>query len=426
MQKGPDLNRRAAKPNYVLSIAFLLTALNVMDRQLLAMAAGPIQAEFALSDTQLGILTGFAFVVMHATVGIPIASFADRTNRRNLIAAGIVAWSALTAATGLARSYAQIFAARVGVGIGEAVGSGPVQSLLADYFPVERRAGALAIVGAGGNLGAFIALLLGGFLVDWVGWRATFFIFGAPGLVIALVLYTTVDEPLRGAADQRPVESLPLREGLGQFLAMPSFWYITLSATFNQFANYGFLFFLPTAMARLHGLEMSQAGTILAFSQALPTFAGVIVSGFLADRLSRFNPAWHLRLPALASVLAVPLAIAFLSIDSLPHALPFCVGMAFLSTMWLGTGNAALQSIVHPSVRATAFSVLLLFSSLIGLGFGPAFVGWASDWLAPSYGDESIRYALMAAATAQLLGGLAHYLASRRYARDSSHSRPAA
>lgn len=412
-----------SRANYVLGVSFALTALNVMDRQLLAIAAGAIQSEFSLSDTELGLLTGFAFVVMHVGVGVPISALSDRTNRRNLIAMGLVAWSALTAATGLAQNYFQIFAARIGVGVGEAVGSGPLQSLLSDYFPVARRATALAVTGAGGNTGAFVALLAGGLLVDSVGWRLTFMIFGVPGLLLAFVFWRSVAEPERGAADQIVIEPLPLREGLSRFLSLPSFWYLTLSATFNQFTNYAFLFFLPLAMMRLHGLEASEAGVTLAFAQAAPTFAGVLCAGVLADRLSRRNLAWHLRVPAIASVLAVPLAIAFLSIDSLPLALPFCAAMSFLGTMWLGTGNAALQSVVHPSVRATAYSVLQLFASLIGLGCGPAFVGWASESLAEAHGHESIRYALMMAATVQLLGGLAHYMASRRYAQDAGDAR---
>jgi len=399
-----------SSPNYVLGICFSLTAMNVMDRQLLAIAAGAIQAEFLLSDTQLGVLTGFAFVVMHVAVGIPISSLADRTNRRNLIAIGLVAWSTLTAATGFAQSYLQIFAARVGVGIGEAVGSGPILSLISDYFPVERRATALAINGAGASIGAFIALLAGGFLVDAFGWRATFVIFGAPGLLLALLLWRTVTEPVRGAADRVTVESLSLRDGFSRFLGLPSFWYLTFSAAFNQFANYGFLFFLPIAMMRLHGLEASEAGVALAFSQAAPTFAGVLVAGMLADRLSRRDLAWHLRVPAIASTLACPIAITFLQAESLTVALPLCTGMSFLGTMWLGTGNAALTSVVHPSVRATSYSVLLLVASLIGLGCGPAFVGWASAALGERYGDTSIRYALMLAAGVQLLGGLFHSL----------------
>ncbi len=410
-------------PNYVLGVCFALTALNVMDRQVLAITAGAIQSEFGLSDTELGLLTGFAFVVMHVAVGIPISVIADRTNRRNLIAVGLVAWSALTAATGLAQSYLQIFAARIGVGIGEAVGSGPLQSLLADYFPVDRRATALAVTGAGGQAGAFIALLAGGLLVDSLGWRITFMIFGVPGLFLALLLFRTVAEPGRGSADRIVVESLPLREGLSQFLGLPAFWYLTASATFNQFTNYGFLFFLPLALMRLHGLEASEAGVTLAFAQAAPTFAGVLCSGFLADRLSRRNLAWHLRVPAIASIAAVPLAIIFLSIESLWLALPFCAAMSFVGTMWLGTGNAALQSVVHPSVRATAYAVLQLFASLIGLGCGPAFVGWASESLASVHGNDSIRYALMLAASVQLLGGLSHYVASRRYARDMTDAR---
>ncbi|MBJ21582.1 MAG: MFS transporter [bacterium] len=413
-----------SNPNYVLGICFALTALNVMDRQVLAITAGAIQSEFGLSDTELGVLTGFAFVVMHVGVGIPISAIADRANRRNLISLGLVAWSALTAATGLAQNYLQIFAARIGVGIGEAVGSGPLQSLLSDYFPVARRATALAITAAGGQTGAFLALLAGGLLVDSLGWRATFLIFGLPGLVLAIVLWRSVAEPERGAADQIVVEVLPLREGFSRFLGLPAFWYLTASATFNQFTNYGFLFFLPLALMRLHGLEASEAGVTLAFAQAAPTFAGVLCSGLLADRLGRIDLAWHLRVPAIASILAVPLAIAFLSINSLWLALPLCAAMSFLGTMWLGTGNAALQSVVHPSVRATAYSVLQFFASLIGLGCGPAFVGWASESLSGTYGEESIRFALMMAACVQLLGGLAHYLASRRYARDMLGAQP--
>ncbi len=403
----------------------MLTALNVMDRQVLAITASSIQGEFGLSDTDLGLLTGFAFVVMHATVGIPIASFADRTNRRNLIAAGLVAWSALTAATGLARGYGQVFAARIGVGVGEAVGSGPVQSLLADYFPLNKRATALAITGAGGNTGSFLALLLGGFLVEEWGWRATFLIFGAPGILVAALLYFTVDEPARGGINgiKDADKALPLREGLARFLGMPSFWYLTTAATFNSFTNYGFLFFLPIAMERLYGLEISEAGTTLAFAQALPTFCGVLASGFLADYLGKRNLAWHLRIPAVASALAVPFGLAFLAAEDLRTALPFCAAMSFLGTMWLGTGNAALTAVIPPSVRATAYSVLILFVSLVGLGIGPAFVGVLSSYFAHEHGSESMRYALMATACVQWLGALAHYIASRRYVQDVEATR---
>jgi MFS family permease len=406
---------QATRPAWVLTLCFLITALNVMDRQVLAITASAIQAEFGLSDAELGLLTGFAFVVMHVIVGIPVSWLADRSNRRNVIALGVIAWSALTAATGLARSYGQIFAARIGVGVGEAVGSGPVQSLLADYFPVGRRGTAYAVNGSGGNLGAFVALLLGGFLVEAVGWRATFFVFGAPGLVVALLLFLSVEEPTRSGLDGDDGSGRPLLESMGRVARTPCFALLTLSASFNQFTNYGFLFFLPTAMMRLHGLDAGAAGSSLALCQAAPTFAGVLASGWLVDRLGRRDLRWHLRVPALASCLAAPLAVVFLSIDALAPALAVCAMSSFLSTMWLATGNSALQSVVTPSVRATAFSMMLFVSSLFGLGLGPAFVGWASDALSSQYGAEGLRYALMAAAGVQVLGGLAHGLASRRY-----------
>ncbi len=290
------------RSGWVLTLCFLITALNVMDRQVLAITASAIQAEFDLSDGDLGLLTGFAFVVMHVIVGIPVSWLADRSSRRNVIAFGVIAWSALTAATGLARSYAQIFLARVGVGVGEAVGSGPVQSLLADYFPVERRGSAYAVNGSGGNLGAFVALLLGGYLVDALGWRATFFVFGAPGLVVALLLLLTVKEPPRKGVAAG--SAAPLLQSIRLVAGVPTFRYLTLSASFNQFTNYGFLFFLPTAMMRLHGLDAGEAGSKLALAQAAPTFVGVLASGWLVDRLGRRDPRWHLRVPALASLCA--------------------------------------------------------------------------------------------------------------------------
>jgi len=425
------------RPGWVLAICFALTALNVMDRQVLAITASAIQAEFGLSDTQLGVLTGFAFVVMHATVGIPISWLADRTNRRNVIALGLVAWSGLTAATGLARGYAQIFAARVGVGIGEAVGSGPIQSLLSDYFPVGRRGWAIAVNGAGGNLGAFVALLLGGFLVDAVGWRATFFVFGAPGLVVAALLYWTVEEPRRegspersGSASRddasRPASAstgLSFRESLGRFARLPSFWLLTFSAGFNQFTNYAFLFFLPTAMMRLYDLDASRAGSLLALCQAAPTFVGVLTSGWLVDRLAPRDTRWHLRVPAIASALAVPFAIAFLACEGLGPALALCVVASFFGTMWVATGNTAMQTMIDPAVRATAHASMIFFSSGLGLGLGPAFVGWASDAWAPRFGVDSLRYALIAAALVQVLGAAAHALAARRYEEDSRRAR---
>jgi len=402
------------RSGWVLTLCFLITALNVMDRQILAITASAIQAEFDLSDGDLGLLTGFAFVVMHVIVGIPVSWLADRSSRRNVIAFGVIAWSALTAATGLARSYAQIFLARVGVGVGEAVGSGPVQSLLADYFPVERRGSAYAVNGSGGNLGAFVALLLGGYLVDALGWRATFFVFGAPGLIVALLLLLTVKEPPRKGVAAG--SAAPLLQSIRLVAGVPTFRYLTLSASFNQFTNYGFLFFLPTAMMRLHGLDAGEAGSTLALAQAAPTFVGVLASGWLVDRLGRRDPRWHLRVPALASLCAGPLAVLFLSMDALGPALMICSGMSFLGTMWLATGNSALQNVVNPAVRATAFSMMLFVSSLFGLGLGPAFVGWASDALGARHGVDGLRYALMTAAMVQVLGGLAHAFAVSRYA----------
>jgi len=178
-----------------------VTVLNVMDRQLLAVLIEPIKEELGASDAAMGLLTGTSFALLHVFASVPVAIWADRGVRRSIIALGLALWSALTCLTGFARSYTEIFLIRVGVGIGEASGGGPAQSLLSDSFPVEQRSTALSIFVMGGPLGSMLAFAAGGWLGETLGWRTAFVIFGAPGLLLALMIRTLVREPERGAFD---------------------------------------------------------------------------------------------------------------------------------------------------------------------------------------------------------------------------------
>ena len=192
-----------AYANYVLGVLFVVYVFNFIDRQAMSVFIGPIKAEFGASDTAMGLLVGFAFALLYTIAGIPIARWADSGNRRSIIAIGLTLWSAMTVASGMARSFAQLALARVFVGIGEAAGTPPAHSLLADYFPLSRRATALAIYSAGAFVGSGLAYLGGGYLREYFDWRMAFIVLGAPGLLVALLVRFTVREPPRGYSEQR-------------------------------------------------------------------------------------------------------------------------------------------------------------------------------------------------------------------------------
>ena len=406
--------------NYVLGIFFALTALNVMDRQVLSLLIEPNKREFQVSDAAMGLLSGPSFTLLHVLAALPVSRWADLRNRRNLITAGLLAWSALTAATGLARSYLQIFVARVGVGIGETVGSGPTQSLISDYFPPERRAAALSVLGSGGVVGSMLAFALGSLIAEAYGWRLTFLAFGLPGIALALLLWCTVREPVRGAVeglvDSRQNESLG--DCLRFLLRLPAFRHVALAGGLNAFANYTLLPWAQPFLMRSHDLSISQAGLTLALAMSASSMLGLWLSGFAGDRLGRRDPRWYCLLPAVASTLSVPLVLAFLFSPTLEAAIAFLVPAAFVNTMWLGNFNAVIQGLAKPRMRAVASALNVAVNSGVGLGLGPVAVGLLSDHLEPSLGTDSLRYAMAFAILGALWASLHALLAARTLRED--------
>ena len=419
MSDAPASSRSQA--NYVLGVMFALTALNVMDRQVLSMLVEPVKQEFGLSDSQMGLLTGSAFALSHALAMIPVARLADLGSRRLVIATGLFAWSALTALTGAAQAYWHLFVTRVGVGACETVGSGPAQSLLSDTFPPERRGTALSIHASGGTFGAMAGFAIGGLLADAVGWRWTFVCFGAPGLLLALVLWRTVAEPRRGVfdgglAEEQPPSLLDTLRFLGR---IPSFRHVVLAASLNAFVNWALLSWAAAAMMRGHGLSATEVGARLAVSMTLSSALGLIAAGVFADRLGRRDAHWYLWLPAAASVGAVPFVVAFLLWPNPAQAFWLVVPGAFLNSMWVGTYNAVIQSLAKPRMRAMASAMNTLISTgLIGQGLGPLLVGVLSDRLEPSYGKDSLRVALAVAVSAHLWGAIHSLLGARTLRAD--------
>ena len=255
----PDATRTAW---FVMALLMLTTALNVADRNLLSILVRPIQAEFGVSDTAMGLLGGFWFAVVHNMAILPVARLADRGSRRSIIAVGLMLWSGFTVVSGFVQSYMQMLLARVGVSAAETAGSAPVHSLIADYFPSHQRATALGMISVGGVTGIGLGLAIGGVIAQEWGWRVAFFAFGAPGLLLALVVRTMVQEPERGAIDGMVVDKdpVPLREVVTYLRSRRAYVHMIIAASFHSFSSMGVSFWYPAYLGRIQGLDLAAAG----------------------------------------------------------------------------------------------------------------------------------------------------------------------
>lgn len=406
--------------NYVLWVLFAVYVINFIDRQVLSVFIGPIKEEFGVSDTHMGLLVGFAFALFYTIAGIPIARWADRGNRRTIIAVGLTVWSAMTVATGLTRSFAQMALARVGVGVGEAAGSPPAHSLISDYFAPERRARAMGIYSWGVYVGSAIAYLGGGYLRANFDWRTAFIVLGLPGLVMAVVVRLTVREPPRGMSENvtTPVEPTTLRETLSYLLGCRSWLYLVAGSSLLSITGYGVLMWGYEFFGRVHGMAPVEIGVWMAAVVGLGGSAGAYAGGYLCDRLSRVDAAWYMRLPAIVTLASLPFAALFLLSDAPRVAMAFFFVFYVLSNMYVPAMHTLNQNLARLRMRATAAAILLFIVNLVGAGAGPSLVGFLNDAFAPAYGHLAIRWSLLSVASTGLLGALLFYLSSRHLAGD--------
>jgi MFS family permease len=427
---GPDPATAAPRPvsgayrSYVLGLLLVVYVFNFLDRQILAILLEPIKQEFALSDAQLGLLGGLAFAFFYTLLGIPIAMWADRGVRKNIIALALFVWSAMTAASGLAANFGTLLLARIGVGIGEAGGSPPSHSLLSDYFPPERRGFALGVYSAGIPIGGAIGALLGGWIGAYFGWRTAFLVVGLPGILMALVVFLTLREPQRGQAEGVAVvgDAESLRDVLGFLLRLPSFRHLSFAAALHAFYGYGAANFLPSFLARVHDVPLGLRGTLFAII-LISGGIGNVLGGRLADHFGARDERWYLWVPGIATLLGVPAAIAFYLWPTPYVAVALGCVPAILGAMYLGPTFALTQTLVRPRMRALASAILLFIINMIGLGGGPTFVGWLSDALTPTYGIEAVRYALLYTVVAGALWATFHYWAGGRTVREDLRAR---
>jgi len=406
---------------YALGVLTVVYSFNFIDRQLLAILQEPIKAELGLSDGQLGLLTGFAFAVFYVTAGIPIARWADHANRRNIVALSLAVWSGMTAISGLVQNYWQLLAARIGVGVGEAGGSPPSHSMISDIFPAHQRASALGFYSMGVNFGILFGFLLGGWLNEFFGWRVAFLVVGAPGILLAVVVRWTMAEPVRGLVDNRTAsaDSNSFSDVLAVLWNCRSFRHIALGAALNAFVSYSISNWTASFMIRSHGMSTGELGTWLALIMGFGGAVGVLCGGLVADRLAPRDQRWYVWLPTLAGLIALPF-IGFVYVAEGPYtALLLMVVPAVMSNVYLGNAIATTHGLVGLRMRAMSSAILFLILNIIGLGAGPWTVGMVSDYLAPAFGDESLRMAMLYVLPVVAFWSLSHfYLASKTLRAD--------
>ena len=406
-----------------LGMLLLVYAFNFIDRVMLGILVPPIKHEFALTDSQLGLLGGTAFALFYTALGIPIGWLADRLNRVWIVTIALALWSAFTAACGAAQNFAQLFAARLGVGIGEAGGVAPAYALISDYFAPARRARALAVYSFGIPLGSAAGILFGGLIAAQVNWRAAFVIVGAAGLILAPLLRLWVREPVRGGLDEPSSPAAAgaaprLREVVHLLAGKPSFWYLSLGAASASVMGYGVYFWMPSFLVRSYHLSLPQVSVCFSALTFVSGVAGIWLGGALADRFGSARRAAYALVPAVAFLLSVPLyAVGLLAPASLSSLPIFIVPMA-LALAWLAPTASAIQHLVPARMRALAAALLLFIINLIGLGAGSYAIGALSDHFATARGTESLRYAMLSCSGFYLLAAGLYGLGSRRLASD--------
>ena len=390
---------------FSLGLLTVVYALNFLDRTIFNVLIEPIKKEFVLSDTTMGLLAGFGFVLFYSLLGIPIARIADRLNRRNIVAIAFAFWSAMTFLCGLASSVATLALARVGVGIGESAGTPASQSIIADLFGKDERPRALGIYAIGTYLGVFLGYFIGGYVNQHHGWRMAFFVAGLPGLALAAVLWLTVSEPARGARAEAFAPE-PIRPTLGFLISQRSFVIVLVGFCLTTYTNYATSAWIPPFLARVHHLSSVEIGTYAGTFKGLFGMAGTLVGGLVVAQIGRGDDRWKLWAPAITSGFAGPVFALCMLTPNFELMVAALAATSFLVGFHLGPIFAIAQTIARPSMRALASAIMLLTATCFGQGVGPLAVGMINDILKPDFGNEAVRYSLLSAAVATSVGAL--------------------
>lgn len=407
---------------YALALLYVTYVVNIIDRHIINILVEPVQAELALSDTQIGFVTGLAFAFFYTVMGIPLALLADRRNRARLVCLCSALWSAMTAASGAATGFASLVASRMGVGIGEAGLTPTATSLVGDLFPPRARGTALGIYISAVPVGTMLAGLVGGWLASAWGWRATFHALGALGLALTVVFWLTFREPARGRFDEpasRPRQaSYSFLETVAHLYGMRSCRYFFAAFAIVGFVGAAINNWSPAFFMRSHGMDLMQMAASVGLVFGIGGAVGMVGGGWMADGFSRRGPASYLKMPAVAVLLALPLYFAAFLVGRTSVAVALLVVPVTVGAVILPPVLALLQRLTPHNMRAVSVAVFLIVVHLVGMGFGPVLVGRFSDAIQPLAGADSLRWALLCVIPLNLLAALLFWRGARHVEAD--------
>lgn len=418
-----------------LFLLLLVYTSNYIDRQILAGLIEPIKDDLGISDTMVGFLTGGVFALFYSVLGIPMAAWADRGNRRNLIVWSLSIWSAMTALCGLAQNTLQLALARIGVGIGEAGSSPPSHSIISDLFPPDKRPFAMAIFSMGVNLGILFGFIFAGMIYEAFdyNWRPAFFVVGLPGLLLAVIVRFALKEPKRGlseamqasTADQKPLAE-GLKETVHYIVSQRALWQLFVGCT--AVVTYGYIFVTwgTSFFIRSHGYSVKEATTLMGLLIGVGGGIGTLLCGYIANRLAIKKPAYLAWWVAAVTVVTLPFGVGTFLVSSPTLAAVLFGISAFAGAAYLGPSFAMAQNLVPVRMRSLVAGVFLFVINFIGYFLGPMGAGAISDAYREIYGNDSLRYALLTVAPINIITVIFYYLAGKNleegYARAQADS----
>jgi predicted MFS family arabinose efflux permease len=409
---------------YVLAILTLVYAFNHVDRQVLVILLEPIRNDLKLQDWHLGLLSGLGFAAVYSTLGIPVAIWADRGVRRNIVALSLGIWSFMTVLSGLAQTYWHLLLARMGVGLGEAGGTPPATSMIADLYAPSERATALGVYTLGIGLGILAGFPLGGYVYELYGWRAAFFVAGAPGLVLAFVVWLTIREPKRGASEARVDADRPtVKTTFAFMLSQPSFLWLLAGCMLICVSANAFLAWTSPFLIRTHGVGVGEVSLALGLLVGGLGGLGAVLIGMICDRLSKRDLRWRPWTILASAVIALPFAWSFLQAPSVSEAYLYNAVPSFFGLIYASIAYTAAQELVGVKMRATASAFTLFCLTLLGIGGGPTLAGFLST----SFASDGPAISLKRALEFMLLFNVASisclFMSSLTYRRDAARAR---
>lgn len=418
----------AARPGRRLALLILTAVgtINFVDRQILSVLAEPIRQELHLSDTQLGLLTGLSFALFYGAVGVPAAMLADRTNRVRLVACACLIWSFFTGACAFATSFWHLALARFGVGVGEAGGTAPSLSILADYYPPHQRPAVIGLFTVNGPLGVFVGASFGGWAAGEFGWRGAFITVALIGAVAAIVLAVVVREPLRGGLDPAPTRAASgkvpsLGETVRLFLSRPTLCLLLLASGLAAFVSNGMLNWIPAYLMRVQQMPLSEVARWFGPVAGICFGIGIWGGGALVNWAGKRTVKAYAYVPGLAVLLCAPSLAMALMASSWQASLALMVIPMICCTSFVAPALALVQNLSPVASRATATALLMLAFNIVGLGGGPLAVGMLSDALAGAQVADPLRIALLALCPIAGLTALVYLALSRVVARDAEN-----